>query len=313
MDAREGVSTPAPVLPDTEHRWVGRMPAAWRPYLQLARLDRPAGIWLILLPCWWGVALAVPPSGRAFPDLVLMTLFALGALVMRGAGCTYNDIVDRDIDARVERTRGRPLPSGALSVRAAWIFAIALSLIGLVVLLCFNNLTIILGIASLTIVAAYPFAKRVTFWPQLVLGLAFNWGALMGYAAATNTLAWPTAFLYIAGIFWTLGYDTVYAHQDKEDDALIGVKSSALALGRRTRSFLAVVYGLALVFVTLAGWTAGMGAGLWLGLCAVALHFGWQVWQLDIDDPANCLKLFRANRGAGFLIFLALLLGGLTA
>lgn len=294
--------------------WVDRFaPARVRPYLRLARLDRPTGIWLLLWPCWWGVALAAPNAGQRFPDLALIALFALGAVVMRGAGCTYNDIVDRDFDAKVARTSARPIPSGAVSVSQAWRFAAAQALVGLLVLLSFNRFTIVLGLISILLVALYPFAKRLTFWPQAVLGLAFNWGALMGFSAATGTLAAPAIFLYAAGFFWTLGYDTIYAHQDKEDDALIGVKSTALRLGRRTRSFLWLFYGTAVLLLILAGLSGGLGWAFWPLLIPVGAHFAYQVVMLDIDDPESCLKLFRANREAGGLILLSLFMGALTA
>lgn len=294
--------------------WVDRYaPARVRPYLRLARLDRPIGTWLLLWPCLWGVALAAPYAGRRFPDLMLMVLFVLGAILMRGAGCTYNDIVDRDFDVKVARTRDRPIPSGVVSVRQAWRFAIALALASLLVLLCFNDYTKVLGLVSLALVAVYPFAKRVTFWPQAVLGLAFNWGALMGFAADTGALAAPAIFLYAAGFFWTLGYDTIYAHQDKEDDVLIGVKSTAMRFGRNTKPCLWLFYGVCLLLLILAGLSGGMGFAFWPLLIPVGAHFAYQIVMLDFDDPENCLKLFRANREAGGLVFLALLLGALTA
>lgn len=294
--------------------WVDRLaPPALRPYLRLARLDRPIGTWLLLWPCWWSLALAAPQLGRWWPDPVLMLLFALGAIAMRGAGCTYNDIVDRDIDARVARTRSRPIPSGAVTLTGALAFLAVQGLIGLGVLLALPPFAILLGLASLVIVALYPFAKRVTYWPQIVLGLAFNWGALLGWAAELERLDWPPVLLYLGGIAWTIGYDTIYAHQDREDDLMIGVKSSALRLGRRTRPWLGVFYGLALVGFLSAAVAAGLGIGAYLGLGLAALHLLWQILRLDIDDPARCLALFKSNRDFGLLLFLALIAGAMTA
>lgn len=226
----QGEARPADAAPST---WVDHMPAALRPYLRLARADRPIGVWLLMLPCWWSTALAAPPGG--LPDWRLLLLFFVGSAVMRGAGCTLNDIADRDIDAQVARTRGRPLPSGAIGVKAAFAFLGLQALAGLLVLLSLNEFTVWLGIASLLPVAIYPFMKRITYWPQAVLGIAFNWGALVGWTAVRGDLGWPAVLLYVAGILWTLGYDTIYAHQDKEDDAVVGVKSTALRLGDRTR------------------------------------------------------------------------------
>jgi 4-hydroxybenzoate polyprenyltransferase len=304
-------STPTPdALPDS---WLFRLaPAAAHPYLRLARLDRPIGTWLLLWPCWWSVALAGPASGHSWPSLRLMLLFALGAIVMRGAGCTYNDIVDKDIDAQVERTKNRPLASGQVTIVQAWRFAIGLALTGLAVLLMLGPPAIGLGIASLLLVAIYPFMKRITFWPQLFLGLAFNWGALMGYAAATEHLASPAVLLYLTGIAWTLGYDTIYAHQDKDDDALIGVKSTALKFGAGTAQWLFWFYGAMLVLLWLAAGGAGLGWGFKPLLILVAAHLMWQITRLDTEDPASCLRLFRANRETGGLVFLALLAGSLT-
>lgn len=294
--------------------WVDRSaPRALRPYLRLARLDRPIGTWLLLWPCWWSLALAAPQLGRWWPDPVLMLLFALGAIAMRGAGCTYNDIVDRDIDARVARTQSRPIPSGAVTLRGALAFLVLQCLIGLGVLLALPPFAILLGLASLLIVALYPFAKRVTYWPQIVLGLAFNWGALLGWAAELERLGWAPALLYLGGIAWTIGYDTIYAHQDREDDLMIGVKSSALRLGRRTRPALVAFYGLALLGFIGAAVAAGLGIGAYLGLGLAALHLFWQIARLDIDDPARCLSLFKSNRDFGLLLFLALIAGAITA
>jgi 4-hydroxybenzoate polyprenyltransferase len=304
-----------PATPDAEPQaWLFRLaPLRAHPYLRLARLDRPIGTWLLLWPCWWCLALAAPASGRVWPSLWLMLLFALGAVLMRGAGCAYNDVVDKDIDAKVERTRNRPVASGQISVTNAWRFIIGLSLAGFVILLLLNRLTLWLGLASLLLVALYPFMKRITFWPQLFLGLAFNWGALMGYAAETGRLAFPAILLYLAGIAWTLGYDTIYAHQDKEDDALIGVKSSALKLGARTAQWLFGFYAAMLLLLSLGAAGAGLGWGFDLVFILIAAHLMWQITRLDTEDPALCLRLFRANRETGALVFLALLAGSLTA
>jgi 4-hydroxybenzoate polyprenyltransferase len=284
--------------------WMEAVPPPLRPYLRLMRLDRPIGTWLLLLPGWWSLALA----GFGVPDVRLLGLFLLGAAVMRGAGCTYNDIVDRDVDAKVARTATRPLPSGAVKLWAAWAFLALQLAAGLWVLLQFNRTAILVGAASLLLVAAYPFMKRLTHWPQAWLGLTFNWGALLGWAAATGTVERPALLLYVGGLFWTLGYDTIYAHQDREDDALIGVKSSALALGKRTKPAVAAFYLIAIALFALAilpplGRLPSMIA---LGLAAA--HLAWQVLTLDIDDPANCLRRFRANRDFGLLVLVAILL-----
>jgi 4-hydroxybenzoate polyprenyltransferase len=283
-------------------------PKALLPYLRLARADRPTGFWLLAMPCFWSVALASRSIGADYPDPWLLLLFALGALVMRGAGCTYNDILDRDIDARVPRTQGRPLPSGQVTVRAATIFMLVLSLIGLMVLLSFNAATIWLGLGVLPIVALYPLVKRFSHWPQAVLGLAFNWGALMGYAAALGRLEWAAVVLYGGAIAWTVGYDTIYAHQDRDDDALLGLKSTALKFGRATKIWLAGLYALAWLGITLAGMLAGAEIVFLLGMGAAGAHLFWQVATLDIDDPENCLKRFRSNRDFGAIVFGAILL-----
>src|SRR6516162_2846735 len=253
--------------------WVERyLPARLRPYARLARLDRPIGTWLLLFPGWWGIALAT----RRWPDPVLIGLFALGALAMRGAGCTLNDIADRHYDAQVARTRLRPLPSGAVSVRQAILFLGLQLAVGAAILLSFNGLTIQLGVVVLGLVGTYPFMKRITYWPQIFLGLNFNWGALVGWTAVTGGLAWPSLLLYCGGVFWTLGYDTIYAHQDKEDDIRTGVKSSAIALGALTRPWLFVFYTTALLFWAAAGNRAGLGTMFWAGLAAAAGQLAWQ-------------------------------------
>jgi 4-hydroxybenzoate polyprenyltransferase len=283
-------------------------PSALKPYLKLARADRPIGVWLLLFPCWWSLALAHLSLGQAWINLWFAILFAIGATVMRGAGCTWNDIVDRDFDGRVERTALRPIPSGQVSVRNAFLFAIGLSLTGFLVLIQFNWATIAIGILSLALVAAYPFAKRFTYWPQLVLGLTFNWGALVGWAAVTGGIGWPALLLYIGAVLWTIGYDTIYAHQDREDDALLGLKSTALKLGAKTKPALLVFYGGALVLWTAAFWTAGATGPGYLALLGVLAHFGWQISTLDVDETDNCLTRFKSNRFVGWII-----VGGLVA
>ncbi len=292
---------------DIRRGFIRKLPQAIQPYALLARWDRPIGTWLLLLPCWWSLCLAVP-----VPSPGLMLLFALGALVMRGAGCTINDILDRDLDAQVERTRGRPLPSGTVSLRQACFFLILQLLIGLGILLTLPSLAIGLGVGSLLLVGSYPLMKRVTWWPQLVLGLTFNWGALMGWAAATGRLE-PAAFwLYAAAIAWTIFYDTIYAHQDKQDDALIGVKSTARLFGTRSRPILAGFAFLALLGFVLAGWAASLGWGYYMGLAVAALHLAWQLLTWRMDDPADCLQKFRSNRNFGLIILVAILLGQWT-
>jgi 4-hydroxybenzoate polyprenyltransferase len=293
---------------DSTGNWVDRYAPAWtRPYLRLARLDRPIGAWLLLLPCWWSVGLAAVRAGEPI-DLWHALLFFIGAFAMRGAGCTWNDIVDRDLDGRVERTRSRPIPSGQVSLRGAATFLLVQALIGLAVLLRFNRFTVEVGLASLIVVAIYPFMKRVTYWPQIVLGLAFSWGALMGWPAKFARLDPPALLLYAGAISWVIGYDTIYAHQDREDDALIGIKSTALLFGARTKPMLAVFFALAVALIGSAGWSAGAGIVFALGLVAFAGHLAWQIARLDIDDPALCLTLFKSNRDAGLILFAALVL-----
>jgi 4-hydroxybenzoate polyprenyltransferase len=281
-------------------------PAALLPYLRLARADRPTGFWLLALPCFWSVALASRSIGADYPDPWLLALFAIGAIVMRAAGCTYNDIVDKDIDAQVARTQTRPLPSGQVSERAATIFMLVLCLIGLAVLLSFNAATIWLGLAVIPIVAVYPLVKRFSYWPQVVLGLAFNWGALLGYTAVLGRLEWAAAVLYAGAIAWTIGYDTIYAHQDREEDALLGLKSTALKFGRATKAWLAGFYTLAWLGITIAGLLAGAEIVFLLGMAAAGAHLFWQVATLNIDDPENCLRRFRSNRDFGLIVFAAI-------
>jgi 4-hydroxybenzoate polyprenyltransferase len=292
------------------HHWVEHLPARLRPYAQLMRLDRPIGIWLLYWPCVFGLALGAAAQDRLFiawRDLYHVVLFGLGAIVMRGAGCTFNDIVDRKYDASVARTRGRPIPSGAVGVRAALVFLLAQCLLGLAILLQLNRFAIMLGAASLLLVAAYPFMKRITWWPQAWLGLTFNWGALLGFAAGTGRLDWPAALLYAGLLFWTLGYDTIYAMQDIDDDALIGVKSTARLFGKRAPVWIARFYAISFALVLAAGYAAHAG---WLFtplLLLAGAHFTWQVKRLDVHDGPRALTLFRANREAGTLIALAFL------
>lgn len=286
-------------------------PMHWRPYLRLMRADRPIGWWLLLLPCWQSLALAIGSTGFRWIDLWLPIAFLIGAVAMRGAGCTLNDIVDRKFDAQVERTRSRPIPSGDVSVKQAALFMAALCLLSLFILLTMNSVTIVLAMLSLVIVAVYPFAKRVTNWPQFVLGLAFNWGALVGWTAHTGYVGLPAILLYVGGIAWTIGYDTIYAHQDKEDDVMIGVKSTALRFGEATPTWLSGFFAAASLFAGLAAAVAGLGFGFWLGLIAYVGHFVWQISKLDIDDPDVCLRLFRSNRDAGLILLGAIVLGGL--
>jgi 4-hydroxybenzoate polyprenyltransferase len=281
--------------------WVDRLvPASLRPYCRLARLDRPIGTWLLLFPGWWAIAMA----GEAWPDGRLIALFGLGALAMRGAGCTLNDIADREFDARVARTRTRPIPSGAVSVKQAIVFMALLLAIGAAILFSLGRVAILLGIAVLALIATYPFMKRITYWPQFFLGLNFNWGALLGWAAATGTVETPALLLYLGGIAWTLGYDTIYAHQDKEDDVLIGVKSSALALGERTRPFLYLAYLAAAALWAASGLAAALAWPFFLALALAALQLLWQARRVRLDDPADCLAKFRSNRLVGWLLLL---------
>ena len=292
--------------------WVDRRAPGWaKPYLKLARFDRPVGTWLLLWPCWWSIWMARPVLD--LETLRLFVLFGIGAVVMRGAGCTVNDIADRNFDGRVERTRQRPIPSGQVSARQALLWMGALCLIGLAILLQLDPLAIALGVGSLALVGIYAFMKRVTYWPQIWLGLTFNWGAVMGWAAASGELGWAPVFLYVGGIFWTLGYDTIYAHQDKEDDVLIGVKSAALKLGRHTRPALAVFYTLTVFFWGLAAREAGFSHWFLLPYALVVLHFGWQVARVSLDDHGNCLRTFKSNILLGAVMMVSLLVGGLAA
>jgi len=301
-EAGEGfaaVEAPADRSDIHQNDWVERrLLARLHPYARLARLDRPIGTWLLLFPSWWGIALA----SRRWPDPLLLLLFAIGAVAMRGAGCTLNDIVDRDYDGQVARTRLRPLPSGAVSVPRALVSLLFQLTIGAAVLFSLNRISVLLGAAVLGLIGTYPFMKRITYWPQVFLGLNFNWGALIGWTAVTGALSWPPLLLYVGGVFWTLGYDTIYAHQDKEDDIRIGVKSSAIALGEHTRPWLFAFYGAAVLLWGAAGHTAGLRAMFWVGLAAAGAQLAWQAARVNTDDPTDCLSKFRSNRAVGWLM-----------
>ncbi len=303
--------------------WVYRfLPQGLWPYAQLARWDRPIGWWLLLWPCWWSLAMAAnvslshnvgDPDPLVGPFLVFFALglylvfFLIGAIAMRGAGCTYNDLIDQKIDAKVERTASRPIPSGRATPMLARMFLLAQLAVGAMVLFRFNWFAIQLGISSLLIVAAYPFAKRVTDWPQFVLGLAFSWGALMGWATMFGTLAPAPLLLYAGSILWVIGYDTIYAHQDKEDDAMVGVRSTARLFGEKTRMALVALYGGALILFAAAYVLSGMLWPAYLGLALGALHMGWQIKVLDIDNADQCLRLFQSNAHFGWIIFAGLI------
>jgi 4-hydroxybenzoate polyprenyltransferase len=303
----EGRSAPAaPLVDAAPGHWVDAYAPVWlRPYLRLARVDRPIGWWLLLLPCWWSSVLASVAQGSQ-PSISHLVLFWIGAVAMRGAGSTFNDIVDRDLDAKVARTRGRPLPSGQVSVRAAVLFLAMQALIGLLVLLQFNRFAILTGFASLGLVAIYPFMKRIMSLPQLVLGLAFAWGGLMGWAAAFGALAAPAVLIYLAAIAWTIGYDTIYALQDIEDDPAAGIRSSARLFGAQAARGVALCYGAATACASVALVLAGAGIVAMLGLVGFALHLMWQVREIRLGDPAQALRLFRSNRDAGLILFAGL-------
>jgi 4-hydroxybenzoate polyprenyltransferase len=311
IDTENATARVADATPDNwVYRWLPR--AAW-PYAQLARLDRPIGWQLLMWPCFWSAGLAANVQAAAgqfnlATFVYHLFLFLVGAVVMRGAGCTYNDLIDHEIDAQVARTRSRPLPSGRATRLQAKIFMVAQALVGLVVVLQFNMFSILLGIASLAIVALYPFAKRFTDWPQFFLGLAFSWGALMGWAAAFGTLSLSAIIMYVAAIAWTVGYDSIYAHQDREDDALIGVRSTARLFGENTANWLIGLYGVTLALLAISFALAHAGLVAYLGLVAAGIAFVWQIKVLDIDDTVQCLKLFRFNHIVGAIIFVGLLL-----
>ena len=298
--------TDAPLPDAARGNWVdARAPRALRPWLKLGRFDRPAGIWLLMLPGWQGVALA---GARGWELARLLALVAVGAAVMRAAGCAFNDVVDRDLDRRVARTAARPVASGAISRKAATLYVVALSLVGLGVLVQLAPLAIDLGVASLGLVAAYPFMKRITWWPQAWLGLTFNWGALLGYAAASGRLTPAAAWLYAAGVAWTLGYNTIYALQDLEDDALAGVKSSARRLGAGAQRGVALFYAASALLALLGLLNAGAQPWAYLPWLGFAAHLAWQARRVRVDDAAGALRLFKSNRDAGLLMFAACLL-----
>jgi len=288
---------------DSTGNWVDTWAPLWtRPYLRLSRFDRPIGSWLLLMPCWWSAALA---AGVAH-DVSLLpwfaALFFIGSFVMRGAGCTWNDITDRDLDDKVERTKSRPIPSGQVTAKQAAVFMVLQCLIGFVVLIQFNGFAIATGIASLIIVAAYPFMKRITYWPQVVLGLAFSWGALMGFAATFARIDPAALLLYAGAISWVIGYDTIYAHQDAEDDLMIGIKSTALKFGERTHLALGIFYSLSVLLIGIALLLCDVRWPAWIGLAAFAAHLAQQIVRLRIKDSPLCLKLFKSNRDAGLLL-----------
>jgi len=302
------MSSAAARVVDATGNWVDTRAPPWsQPYLRLSRLDRPIGSWLLLMPCWWSAALAAGVINDIGQLPLVIVLFFIGAFAMRGAGCTWNDITDRDLDALVERTRSRPIPAGQVSVPQAAVWLVVQALIGLAVLLQFNRFAVMTGIASLIIVAVYPFMKRITWWPQVVLGLAFSWGALIGFAVTQERIDATALALYAGSIAWVIGYDTIYAHQDAEDDALIGIKSTALLFGARTKPALMVFYGLAVVLIDVALMLAGGRWPAWIGLAAFAAHLVWQIRRLEISDPALCQRIFKSNRDAGLLLFAGLL------
>jgi 4-hydroxybenzoate polyprenyltransferase len=301
------MSNAAVRVADATGNWVDTIAPQWaRPYLRLARYDRPIGSWLLLIPCLWSAALAAGVAHDLSRLPLWIVLFFIGAFVMRGAGCTWNDITDRELDAKVERTQSRPIPAGQVGVRQALVFLVAQALIGLAVLLQFNRFAVATGIASLVIVAIYPFMKRITWWPQVTLGLAFSWGALMGFAVAFGRVDATAILLYAGSIAWVIGYDTIYAHQDAEDDALIGIKSTALLFGAHTHQALVIFYALAVILIGAALVSAGSHAAAWTGLAVFAVHLGWQIRRLDISDPALCKRVFQSNRDAGLLLFAGL-------
>ncbi len=310
--------------------WVERyVPGPVRPYFKLARIDRPIGTWLLLLPAWWSVILASPGLGDPYGTVTNFVLFGVGAVIMRGAGCTFNDIVDRDFDAKVARTRTRPVASGAVPVPRAMVFLILQLLAGLGILLNFNDFTIALGAASLALIFTYPFMKRITYWPQAFLGITFNWGALMGFSAVTGTLGAEALALYAGGFFWTLGYDTIYAHQDKEDDVRLGVKSSALKLGEKTRPYLFkssalklgektrpylfAFYGVAIAWLALAGHLAALAWPYFAGLALGLAQLFWQAGRVDLDSSGDSLEKFRSNRIFGWIVLAGLIAAQLSA
>jgi len=292
----------------SKQNWVDKYaPHSLQPYFKLSRIDRPIGTWLLLFPGWWAIALAAPAT--SLPDPFLFVLFAIGAFVMRGAGCTLNDIADRKYDGQVERTKKRPIPSGQVSVLQAFLWLGFQCLIGLVILLQFNQFAVLIGAASLVLVVIYPFAKRITYWPQFFLGLAFNYGALLGWAATTGNISPAAVILYMGGICWTLGYDTIYAHQDKEDDALIGVKSTALKFADNTRYWLAGFYTLTLLSLVICGILLTLSPLFYIAGAAAAAHLAWQLYRLDINNADQCLFLFKSNKIFGAIVLIAIVAG----
>lgn len=279
------------------------LPKCCRPFAILARIDKPIGTWLLLWPCFWSICLAE----KGLPDARLLALFATGALVMRSAGCVLNDIIDSDLDARVERTAHRPLASGIISKKAALVFLILLLALGLLILAQLNTFAIYVGLGSIVLIIIYPFMKRITHWPQLILGLTFNWGALLGWAAVQSTLGWSSGMLYLAGIAWTLGYDTIYAHQDKKDDLKVGIKSSAIYLGERTKPYLTIFYCTAVLCLIISGYIIKVSWPFYIGVIFAAIILAVQLTQLRLSDPANCLHKFKLNFWVGFFIFAGIL------
>ena len=301
----DSANSPAPSM-----GWIDACaPRATRPWLHLARADKPIGFWLLMWPCWWSTALA----SDGWPDPVLLGLFLIGAIVMRTAGCVINDIMDRDFDAQVERTKTRPLASGAISLTGALIYLVLMLLAGLAVLVQLDRAAILIGAASLGLVGLYPYMKRITYWPQLFLGLTFNWGALVGWAAVRGDLSLTPLLLYAGCVCWTVGYDTIYAHQDKADDIRIGVKSTALALGDRTKPVVALFYGVFLTGLIAAGATVGLAWPFYAALVAASAHLVWQVTTAELNTPTSCMKRFVSNGQVGFLVFVAIVLGQIIA
>jgi 4-hydroxybenzoate polyprenyltransferase len=288
-------------IPDQS--WIDQyMPSTLKPYCRLARLDRPIGTWLLLLPCWWSLALASP----GWPNPLYVCLFGLGALVMRGAGCTINDLVDRDIDGKVARTSTRPIAIGDISILEALFFLGLQMGFGLLILIQFNTYTIWLGISSMCLIVIYPFMKRITYWPQACLGLVFNWGALVGWTTITGELSAAPLVMFLGGFFWTLGYDTIYAHQDKSDDILVGVKSTALKFGNHSKLWISVFYVISLSLIGASGHIVNLDWPFFVGIVICAFQLVWQVKTLDIDDPKNCLRRFKSNRDFGLIMFIAI-------
>ena len=312
--------TPAPDRPVADantQNWVDRFCPLWsRPYLRLSRADRPIGTWLLLLPCWWGLGLANLQDRHDTLDNTLVWfygLFALGAFLMRGAGCTWNDITDCALDAQVTRTQSRPLPSGQISIKQAFAWLGLQLALSAIIVLQFNLFTVFIGLAAIIPVGIYPFAKRFTWWPQVFLGIAFNWGALLSWAAFYGRIEWPAICLYLSGIAWTLFYDTIYAHQDKEDDALIGIKSTARLFAQNTPQWLCFFGTLSVLLLSAGVFIANAPLIAWMGIIGFALCLIWQLWMLNIDNPANCLRLFRTNKNAGLIIVIGFICADLLS